>query len=948
MSKLGVHVSVDNRRGFGKFPQKYADAGSPVPADWGTDGGGTLSTASLPCGAMIDWPSAIIPQGWLARDGSAVSRTTYADLFAVIGTLYGAGDGVDTFNLPNDTDRVSVGAGGAYAIGETFGEATHTLTEDEMPKHDHELLQYSDNGATPFVSVGLASSTPATSWFTEKTGGNAAHNNIQPSITHTKIIKYTNADLADLIFDDSEDSADVGLTADPGDDGYAARRDHVHAIASHAVTLTKLATQEAETILANATGSVAAPAAVAVAEQTLVGRVTSGHVTALTVSEVKTLLGAMTPAAHNLLAVSHGDTAADSVVRGDIIAAQGALPVWARLAKGSQYSVLTMGPDEPAWSTGALNIASGKTLTVSETGTAALGAGTLTAATMNDVTGATHTHAITASSDVSAGTTDLLKSAGGALKLRALDTAGHMKYTTANDYVVVMDKNGDDNIVSQTPTKWAGTDELARFRLTRKAPDVSWGGRHFQIIPYEYGMAIDYPGVVECWVATWSIHNKLIGGMSGGANLFVGDDLDWGGIHATARALNSGSTLYCDIISEKFDTTSHGPIYFTVRNPTDSFIFRTGAAGAEVPHVSILGDYHLYVTSAGTTSVLFNTSDPTSSSHFELAAPSSLVAFYSLGSSFSTSGRFIAAGGLLDSNGVGGLSIAAINGPIKFWTGENNLRATIDGSGIVLTGGTLTLDTGFSVSPVLGFLVANGPSGVVLRTSGYNSLVATYASTRAGDDNATKLGTPSVKWSELWVTGLTVKGSRVGAGTIMSEAGVTYERLNVNGSQLYLGTSSMHTEESLFQIAPALGGAGTHANFTSVTIFKAGSSGGLLEAMRFGNNKTAAMIGFLGAAAVARPAALTAQLTTIRHTAPGTQDYAIQDLIDSSVKACFGFATKDEGNSVLAVIANLQTRLGELENKLGHTAGLGLITHFPRYNDRADESMAIRLPTPAI
>jgi hypothetical protein len=63
----------------------------------------------------------------------------------------------------------------------------------------------------------------------------------------------------------------------------------------------------------------------------------------------------------------------------------------------------------------------------------------------------------------------------------------------------------------------------------------------------------------------------------------------------------------------------------------------------------------------------------------------------------------------------------------------------------------------------------------------------------------------------------------------------------------------------------------------------------------------------------AQPVALTAQLTAITHTAPGTPDYAIQDLTNSSG---FGFVTKDEGNSVLKVIANLQTRLAEVEDRL--------------------------------
>jgi hypothetical protein len=60
-------------------------------------------------------------------------------------------------------------------------------------------------------------------------------------------------------------------------------------------------------------------------------------------------------------------------------------------------------------------------------------------------------------------------------------------------------------------------------------------------------------------------------------------------------------------------------------------------------------------------------------------------------------------------------------------------------------------------------------------------------------------------------------------------------------------------------------------------------------------------------------AALTAQDTTITHTAPGTPDYAIQNLTSTSP---FGFASQDEGNTVLKVIANLQTRLAEVEARL--------------------------------
>lgn len=72
-------------------------------------------------------------------------------------------------------------------------------------------------------------------------------------------------------------------------------------------------------------------------------------------------------------------------------------------------------------------------------------------------------------------------------------------------------------------------------------------------------------------------------------------------------------------------------------------------------------------------------------------------------------------------------------------------------------------------------------------------------------------------------------------------------------------------------------------------------------------------LGFWGAFPVTQPTALTATETTITHTAPGAADYAIAALTNSSP---YGFASQDEGHTVLQVIANLQTRVDELETKL--------------------------------
>ena len=86
------------------------------------------SSTIVPAGVIQMWPTASPPTGFLLCTGAAVSRTTYAALFAVVGTTFGAGDGSTTFNLPNYTNRMPYGT----TVGATGGSADSTL-----PSHTH-------------------------------------------------------------------------------------------------------------------------------------------------------------------------------------------------------------------------------------------------------------------------------------------------------------------------------------------------------------------------------------------------------------------------------------------------------------------------------------------------------------------------------------------------------------------------------------------------------------------------------------------------------------------------------------------------------------------------------------------------------------------------------------------------------------------------------------------
>jgi len=88
-------------------------------------------------GEIKMWGVSSAPTGYLLCDGSAISRTTYAALFAVYGTTFGSGNGTTTFNVPDFRDRMPIGAGSTYALAATGGSATTTISTSNLPSHTH-------------------------------------------------------------------------------------------------------------------------------------------------------------------------------------------------------------------------------------------------------------------------------------------------------------------------------------------------------------------------------------------------------------------------------------------------------------------------------------------------------------------------------------------------------------------------------------------------------------------------------------------------------------------------------------------------------------------------------------------------------------------------------------------------------------------------------------------
>jgi microcystin-dependent protein len=185
---------------------------------------------NVPLGGMLEFTGTTAPNSsFLLPFGQAISRTTYAAYFAMVGTTYGAGDGSTTFNVIDKRGRVSAGKddmGGSAAsrltasyfgtsaatLGAVGGSESHTLTTAQMPSHTHTGATSSDGahthtvtaafliggalasggsaGAVPNTVLTTSSNGAHTHTFTsDASGGGGAHNNVQPTVIVNYILR---------------------------------------------------------------------------------------------------------------------------------------------------------------------------------------------------------------------------------------------------------------------------------------------------------------------------------------------------------------------------------------------------------------------------------------------------------------------------------------------------------------------------------------------------------------------------------------------------------------------------------------------------------------------------------------------------------------------------------------------------------------------------------------
>lgn len=179
----------------GKVPVAQSDGSLSLQSD-----------AGIPTGSITMYGGNVAPTGWALCQGQEVPRTDplYSSLFAIIGTTYGVGDGTTTFNLPDLEGRFPLGHNasaktGADRVdgatrGDSGGEEEHTLTNAELPTHNHRVTTYGDvldntGGVPTQITRSWQTGAGFSYWTTENIGSDDPHNNLPPYLVVNFMIK---------------------------------------------------------------------------------------------------------------------------------------------------------------------------------------------------------------------------------------------------------------------------------------------------------------------------------------------------------------------------------------------------------------------------------------------------------------------------------------------------------------------------------------------------------------------------------------------------------------------------------------------------------------------------------------------------------------------------------------------------------------------------------------
>lgn len=132
-----------------------------------------MAFSFVPAGTILPFGGATAPSGWLLCDGSAVSRTTYAALFANISTAWGYGDNSTTFNLPDMRGRFPRGRDAGIArdpdrasrtaanTGGNTGDNVGSVQSDKTPSHNHQMYEFNGGSAGQALTLSAAGSARA-------------------------------------------------------------------------------------------------------------------------------------------------------------------------------------------------------------------------------------------------------------------------------------------------------------------------------------------------------------------------------------------------------------------------------------------------------------------------------------------------------------------------------------------------------------------------------------------------------------------------------------------------------------------------------------------------------------------------------------------------------------------------------------------------------------------